>query len=62
MLKPAITPGRYADLIHCLDKEFELLKGVMRSDMRRWKDYLKGEYVVPEAGLQMSFFDLEGFQ
>ncbi|MDO4805883.1 MAG: hypothetical protein Q4A07_01410 [Coriobacteriales bacterium] len=59
-LKPAITQARFSDLIHCLDKVLELLKGVMRSDMRRWKDYLKGEQVLPEAGLQMSFFDLEG--
>ena len=34
----------------------------MRSDMKRWKEFLKDEPELPLGGLQMSFFDLEGFQ
>ncbi|MDO4807731.1 MAG: hypothetical protein Q4A07_10835 [Coriobacteriales bacterium] len=60
-LRPAVTQARFCELIGCLSKEFELLKGVMKSDMRRWGNYLKDELAVPETGLQMSFFDLEGF-
>lgn len=59
--KPCITQARFAELIGCLGKEFDLLKGVMRSDMTRWREYLKDEVAVPMGGLQMSFFDLEGF-
>ena len=61
-LKAVITPARFADWIHCLDAEFELLKGVMRSDMRRYKDYLKAECDLPAGKLQMSFFDMEDYR
>ena len=61
ILKPAITQARFSDWVDCLGKEIDLLKGVMKSDMKRWRDYLKDDLAIPSASLQMSFFDLEGF-
>jgi len=61
ILKPAITQARFSDWVDCLGKELDLLKGVMKSDMKRWRDYLKDDLAIPSASLQMSFFDLEGF-
>ena len=59
-LRPAVTDGIYVDLIRCLGSELSLLKGVMKADLYRYKDYLKGPSCIPEGGLQMSFMDLEG--
>ncbi|MBO7675553.1 MAG: hypothetical protein J6S63_11190 [Atopobiaceae bacterium] len=62
ILRPAIAQARFSGWVDCLGKEPDLPKGVMKSDMKRWRDYLKDDLAIHSASLQMSFFDLEGFK
>ena len=60
--KPCISQAWYLQWVECIDKEFSLLKGLLRSDSQRFKHLLKEEQATisnPKGGMQLSFFDLE---
>ena len=59
--KPYIGEAMYRDWVGLIDKEFALLKGVLKADGARYAKYLGEDAAahLSDAGLQMSFFDLE---
>lgn len=56
--KPCISEAWYLRWVECIDKEFSLLKGVLRSDARRYVDYYKDDSTGLSygKGIQLSFF------
>lgn len=54
--KPCISQAWYLKWIECIDKEFSLLKGVLRSDAKRYGDYYADTACGIPIGTQLDFF------
>lgn len=57
--KPCISQSGYMAWIECIDREFVLLKGVMRSDKQRHGKYFDGPGKgLDVVGVQLGLFDI----
>ena len=58
-VKPCISQAAYLAWIECIDREFVLLKGVMRSDRQRFAKYFEESSAsLDVVGVQLGLFDI----
>lgn len=59
--KPCISQASYLKWVESIDKEFDLLKGVMQSDKKRFDKFFAQEKDSRSADIQMSLFEAVNF-